>query len=477
MKTMKKAKKFSVLVLAMLLCIGTMTMQVFAAQTTQDGVEITLTTDQDTYEAGDEITATLTVHNTNTYEVTDVSLSHILLDGYTLAEGSELTKLAGTLAAGESVSLAVTYIPEVPEEPTEEETPEESTEEETTAEPTEEETPEAPDETLTDEDAADTGDTNTVLWIAVLFAAAAGAVALAVKHKKAAALLLCLSALGMTGLSATSAKAAEPVTQTVPMTETVQVEAEAVTVEAVVTYTVAVPETEGSITGTVRSAMTGEVLEGAAVVLYTQDNGEQSVVTDAAGNFTFTVLAGTYTLESTLDGYITASAEVTVTGGETAQADLVMSPVMEADEYRIVLTWGETPRDLDSHLTGPLSDGGRFHVYFSGKTAKDNDEEVAKLDLDDISCYGPETITLKAASTGVYKYAVQDYTNRRSEDSNALSMSGAKVELYQGDALIAVYNVPVDQIGTVWNVFEIEDGTVRTINTFENISSTSDVAK
>ena len=36
--------------------------------------------------------------------------------------------------------------------------------------------------------------------------------------------------------------------------------------------------------------------------------------------------------------------------------DGVMTPILPAGETRIVLTWGEFPSDLDSHLTGPAPD-------------------------------------------------------------------------------------------------------------------------
>lgn len=80
---------------------------------------------------------------------------------------------------------------------------------------------------------------------------------------------------------------------------------------------------------------------------------------------------------------------------DNADQDGVITPVLSDDEYRIVLTWSSTPSDLDSHLSGPLSTGERFHVYYSDMSAFDNGETVATLDLDDTSSYGPETITLK----------------------------------------------------------------------------------
>ena len=40
---------------------------------------------------------------------------------------------------------------------------------------------------------------------------------------------------------------------------------------------------------------------------------------------------------------------------------------LKADQLRIVLRWGATPSDLDSHLVG-TGDDGKFHTFYSSKT-------------------------------------------------------------------------------------------------------------
>jgi hypothetical protein len=87
--------------------------------------------------------------------------------------------------------------------------------------------------------------------------------------------------------------------------------------------------------------------------------------------------------------------------------------------------------------------------------------------VDDTTSYGPETITLtlNADVTGTYRYAIHDYTNRSSTISNALSLSGASVKLYQGNELIKTYNVPINVWGTQWDVFEIDNGVINNLNT------------
>ena len=247
-------------------------------------------------------------------------------------------------------------------------------------------------------------------------------------------------------------------------------------------------EVSNIITGTVRNALTGASIDGVTVRLrpgwgnqsgalatLAGTNNDAVTVTDANGQYSLEVNEGCYTAEVIKEGYITGYVNVICTNMNDTNQDAVLTPVLSDNEYRIVLTWSSTPRDLDSHISGPLSTGGRFHVYYSDMSASDNGETVASLDLDDTSSYGPETITLTKTQNGVYKYAVQDYSNRNSSSSTALSMSGAKVELYCGNSLVGTYTVPINKTGTVWNVFEIEGDEIRTINTMENISSPSSV--
>lgn len=460
---MKTMKRLFVLLTALLLCMGMSVVSASAATVTEDGVEITLTTDADVYEDGDDITATLTVTNNNEFAVTDVTLEHILLEGYELAEGCEMTSTVEALEAGAATELTVTYVAEE-------------------------------EEVLEDVPGAETGDANAVVWMGTMLIAAGVVAVLAFKGRKSRKILLPLIFIGLLGaglLPAEAAMAAESNSWTAEISEDVQVGEEVCTVEAVVTYTVTVPEEEVVVTGvegTVCDAVTGEILSGTMVTLRAGADvtegeaalttaGEAAVVvTGEHGYYTMEMAAGTYTAEYSREGYITSYANIVCVDAIVLQ-NAALSPIMESDEYRVVLTWGETPRDLDSHLTGPYADGGRFHVYYSRKTATSGEEVLATLDRDDTTSYGPETITvtITADNYGIYKYAIQDYTNRYDSNSTALSMSQARVELYKGDALINTFAVPENNVGTVWNVFEIENGTVRTLNTFENISSPSGV--
>ena len=127
---------------------------------------------------------------------------------------------------------------------------------------------------------------------------------------------------------------------------------------------------------------------------------------------------------------------------------------LATDSLRIVLTWGATPRDLDSHLDIDLADGTSGHTWYSDKNYTKNGDLMADLDLDDTTSYGPETTTVYEMEQGVYTFYVHDYTNLNSNNSTALATSGAKVEVYLGNSVTAAYVFYVpDRAGTLWEVF------------------------
>lgn len=161
--------------------------------------------------------------------------------------------------------------------------------------------------------------------------------------------------------------------------------------------------------------------------------------------------------------------------------------ITEPDGIRIVLTWGETPSDLDSHLVGPGINGGeRFHTafyqrtyYADGTYDSNSSKYVADLDYDDTTSYGPEVTTIHMLRPGEYYFFVHDYSNRSSETSTEMAHSGATVKVYRGSSgtPINIFNVDPSSRGTYWNVFKltigsggtIEDITIDPINTYDHM--------
>ena len=223
----------------------------------------------------------------------------------------------------------------------------------------------------------------------------------------------------------------------------------------------------GSVSGTILNATNYIPVDSLFLQIRSGINAEtgpvlKSVATDSLGRYKFSGLeAGNYTIQVSGDGYITIFFTVICIGGQdNSNQNFAITPVLNANEIRIILTWTESPKDLDAHLTGPRPNGGRFHVWYREKVYVDTNasgqvETFAELDLDDLSSYGPETVTIYDQIDGTYRFSVHDYTNRSSESSTALSNSGAQVRIYKGSGLLETFNVPTNMGGTLWTVFEM----------------------
>lgn len=115
--------------------------------------------------------------------------------------------------------------------------------------------------------------------------------------------------------------------------------------------------------------------------------------------------AGEYTIQVTKDGFIEEFFDVKVRDDNYTQENFTISPSLENGEVRIVLTWGESPKDLDSHLDGTTDDGGNVSVDFRNKSC-----EEADLDVDEMNGNGPETTTIHNLK-GKYIFTVVDFNN------------------------------------------------------------------
>ncbi len=241
----------------------------------------------------------------------------------------------------------------------------------------------------------------------------------------------------------------------------------------------------GTAHGQAVDATTGGGIAGATVLIRPNWNNTSGDVvtetaTDSAGGYNVDLARGYYTIEFVIAGYSSSFINVT-SSGSTGVKDCVLNPNGDAsspdqdqdggEDYRIVLTWGETPFDLDSHLVGPAGSDSSFHVYYGQREHWEEEREVS-LDVDDVDSYGPETITINnVRKDKIYYYSVKDFSNGGNSVSTEMSNSGANVKVYKGAALVKEYNVPLKSQGTVWNVFKIVNGQVVDMNAYNSDES------
>lgn len=112
------------------------------------------------------------------------------------------------------------------------------------------------------------------------------------------------------------------------------------------------------------------------------------------------------------------------------------------------LTWGEFPRDIDSHLRTP--DGS--HVFYASKGSL-TAVPFSSLDVDDVTGFGPEVTTIRRPRVGIYRF----YLHNFSQSFNpGMTGSPTRVELnYVGRTV--VFTPPAGEGTSLWwHLFDLE---------------------
>jgi len=182
--------------------------------------------------------------------------------------------------------------------------------------------------------------------------------------------------------------------------------------------------------------------------------------TDANGNFSVPVKQGGTTFVFANKGGL--SNTVTVNGSTPLTECLRIGD----NSAVITLTWGENPRDLDSHFIGPSNNSGDvFHIFYINRSETVNNVPIL-LDVDDTSGFGPEITTMpNFPFAGRYRFAVHHFAG-----SSNVAESGTRVELnLNGRVRVFTPNNVVDTNAgetNTWVVFEMvsdENGNVTVI--------------
>ena len=155
-------------------------------------------------------------------------------------------------------------------------------------------------------------------------------------------------------------------------------------------------------------------------------------------------------LQASKTGYITLSTDLLVEAGTVLNRRLVLSPVLPPGKTRFVLQWADEPEDLDLHLTGP-----DFHISYRNMKSAPNQ---ARLDVDELEGYGPETITLDRIDVGqVYNLSAHNY-------SNDADFKGVELlYVYAGNSLIKEMRLPVSNKRTV-HLLQVKNGKYEFLN-------------
>ena len=184
--------------------------------------------------------------------------------------------------------------------------------------------------------------------------------------------------------------------------------------------------------------------------------GTASTQTDSNGDFVVAAKPSSRVFLSARSG--TQSRTITVDTGTT---DEIIENCLVVDEAAstVTLSWGENPRDLDTHFFGPADEtaSSLFHIAYTNKS-EDVGETTIYLDVDDITSYGPEILTIPAFPyAGTYRYSVHHFSG-----SSNIQESPARVELNLNGE-ISIYSPPEGTPTGCWTAFDLEVDTAGDI--------------
>ena len=172
------------------------------------------------------------------------------------------------------------------------------------------------------------------------------------------------------------------------------------------------------------------------------------------------VPAGNYTIEITGSGFATTYETVISAGGNSANQNILVSPTLGADEVRIVLSWNATPKDVDSHLeygnSACLDGGKKCQVVWNDKSKIGGD---LTLDVDVVTGFGPETVTVKGSVWTSPTVTRLGYSLFNWSNDASLSVSGSTVKVYKASGLVRTYNSGPAQASRWWQIFCFDKAT------------------
>jgi hypothetical protein len=231
----------------------------------------------------------------------------------------------------------------------------------------------------------------------------------------------------------------------------------------------------GTLQGHVTDATNGDALEGATIVVRRNGGELARTSTDGDGDYAFPELPpGDLEVEARAPGFLHVTlSPVVVVSAETTVQDFSLSPLLTEGQLRIVLTWGDEPHDLDSHLWLPADKPYHLAYYRRGSV---DQCPFAELDVDQTGGCGPETITIdRRTGTGIYRYAVDRYSGGCSLSDGCCtgSCSGVPagycpptVRVFDSSGLRVTFVPPQGQDGEWWHVFDMDSqtGSITEIN-------------
>jgi hypothetical protein len=263
----------------------------------------------------------------------------------------------------------------------------------------------------------------------------------------------------------------------------------------------------GDISGFIKHAVTGDVIQGVAISLRNGLNTRsgntisgKTAITDVNGAYTLSSIdPGSYTIQTSKDNLISTYFNVISCSG-LSNKNSNMSDELAEGAMVIVVSW-EGTEDFDSHLEIPVTDAqdnasnetDSTHLWYgvdqtsavtySGVSTYDyhnytdivSSGDYVTLDQDNTngsgspcgSGCGPETITISKLRSGDYRYHVHAY-DRAGDNTTHIADNGTVVQVFYDIDKVINFDVP-STAGDLWTVFDYNKSTgFSTLNTMSS---------
>lgn len=196
---------------------------------------------------------------------------------------------------------------------------------------------------------------------------------------------------------------------------------------------------------------TFNAMRAADPVAATVKDGARALTQEPQRVVTLDLPPGRHRLSAQAPGFCESQREFEIRAGKVTKAAFPLSPDLTDDEIaRFVLGWRNDPRDLDTHFW--KSDARSFPtdttVYFQHKTGVlPNGSTFAHLDVDERFPGAYETLTVRNAAVGDYRYFIHVY-----EGIGTIEDAGASVQIYTRGCRVRTLTPPPNCAFRIWDV-------------------------
>lgn len=196
---------------------------------------------------------------------------------------------------------------------------------------------------------------------------------------------------------------------------------------------------------------TFNAMRSADPVAATVKDGTRPLTQEPQRVITVDLPPGKHRLSAQAPGFCESQREFEIGAGKVTKAAFPLSPDLTDDEIaRFVLGWRNDPRDLDTHFW--KSDVTSFPtattVYFQHKTGVlPNGNTFAHLDVDERFPGAYETLTVRNAAIGDYRYFIHVF-----EGIGTIEDAGASVQIYTRGCHVRTLTPPPNCTFRIWDV-------------------------